>query len=103
VLENVAMVPIALVVMVVCLQFVLLGMSFVWSGVAANSAARAASVGTDPDAAARKVLPPGMQSNVTVRGGGASVRVQVRSPLLMGNGVTKEVSVDVDQTVVEEP
>jgi pilus assembly protein CpaE len=103
VLENVAMVPIALVVMVVCLQFVLLGMSFVWSGVAANAAARAASVGTDPDAAARKVLPPGMQSNVTVAGGGASVRVQVRSPLLMGNGVTKEVSVDVDHTVVEEP
>ena len=103
VLENVAMVPIALVVLVVCLQFVLLGMSFVWSGVAANAAARAASVGTDPDAAARKVLPPGMQSKVTVAGGGASVRVQVRSPLLMGNGITKEVSIDVDHTVVEEP
>ena len=103
VLENVAMVPIALVVLVVCLQFVLLGMSFVWSGVAANAAARAASVGTDPDAAARNVLPPGMQSKVTVAGGGASVRVQVRSPLLMGNGVTKEISVDVDHTVVEEP
>ncbi len=103
VLENVAMVPIALVVLVVCLQFVLLGLSFVWSGVAANAAARAAAVGTDPNAAARDVLPPGIQSHVTVASGGAWVQVQVRSPLLMGNGVTKQVSVDVAHTVVEEP
>ena len=97
------MVPIALVVLVVCMQFVLLGVSFVWSGVAANAAARAAAVGTDPNAAARDVLPAGMQSKVTVAAGGASVRVQVRSPLLMGNGVTKQISVDVNHTVVEEP
>lgn len=103
VLENVALVPVALVVLVVCLQFALLGLSFVWSGVAANAAARAVAVGTDPQAAVRDILPAGMQSRVSIAAGGSQVAVQVRAPLLMGNGVTEEVSVDVAHTVVKEP
>lgn len=101
--ENVAMVPLALAILVVCLQVVLLGASFVWSGVAASAAARAVSLGTDPAAAAADALPGGMQSQTSVSGGGDSVSVRVRTPLLIGAGVTREVSVDVSHTVVEEP
>lgn len=102
-LETVAVIPIALVVLVLCLQVVLVGVSFVWSGVAASAAARAVALGDDPAAAARDVLPAGLQAQTSVSGGGSSVEVQVRTPLLMGDGVSREVSVDVSHTVVKEP
>lgn len=102
-LETVALIPVALVVMVLCLQMLLVGISFVWSGVAATAAARAASIGTDPVAAGRAALPGSMQARSTVRASGSSISVTVRAPLLMGNGVTRDVGIDVAHRVVEEP
>lgn len=102
-LENVAMVPIALLVLVICLQVLLLGISFVWSGVGATAAARAVSVGTSPQAAVAEALPSGLNYDVAVSG--SAVRVRVRSPLLMGSGVLRQenVAIDVDHGVVREP
>ena len=102
-LENAALVPVAMVILVVCLQFVLLGVSFVWSGVAADAAARAVSIGTSPQAAVAQALPSSMDAQVSTSG--SSVRVRVKAPLLMGNGIgrTQDVQIDVDHRVVEEP
>lgn len=102
-LENVVLFPVALMVLVVCVQLVLLGLSFVWSGVAADAAARAVSIGTDPVAAAKEVVPRPMADDVTVDRDGDRVLVRVRSPMLMGDGVTRWVTVDVDHDVVREP
>ncbi|GAB3761778.1 cellulose synthase operon protein YhjQ/BcsQ [Microlunatus parietis] len=101
--ENVVLFPFALIVLVLCLQVVLLGLSFVWSGVAADAAARAVSIGADPVAAARDVVPGPMADQVVVDRDGPRVVVRVRTPLLMGDGVTRTVTVDVDHAVVEEP
>ncbi|WP_114559453.1 AAA family ATPase [Desertihabitans aurantiacus] len=103
-LENAALIPVAVVLLVVCLQAALLGVSFVWSGIAADSAARAVAIGEDPARAAQDRLPPGFASELSVsRSGPATVSVRVSSPLLIGEGVTSEVAVAVDRTVVEEP
>ena len=102
-LENVAMIPFALLILVVCLQCILLGVSFVWSGVAADAAARAMSVGTSPDAAARSAVPAGLRSQLRVASGGSHVAVTVHVPMLFGDGVQRDVDVDVQHTVVEEP
>jgi pilus assembly protein CpaE len=102
-LETVALVPVALIVLVICLQVVLIGVSFVWSGVAAAAAARAASLGEDPAGAARAAVPAGLQSDLSVSAAGARVSVTVRAPLLMTDGVTRDVLIDTDHRVVEEP
>lgn len=101
--ENVVLFPFALIVLVICLQLVLLGLSFVWSGVAADAAARAVSIGTDPAAAARDVVPGPLADQVVVDRDGPRVVVRVKAPLLLGDGVTRTVTVDVDHAVVEEP
>jgi pilus assembly protein CpaE len=102
-LENVAMIPLALVILVVCLQFVLLGVSFVWSGVAADAAARAVAVGTSPDAAARSAVPAGLRDQLRVVPAGSHVSVTVHVPMLAGDGVQRDVDVEFQHTVVEEP
>lgn len=102
-LETVAMLPLAALVVVLCLEFVLLGLSFVWGGVAASAAARAASIGDNPSAAAADALPAGMRDHITVSAGGSTVSVRVAPPLLVGGGVSREASFDVDRQVVEEP
>ena len=48
-------------------------------------------------------LPSGMHSKVSVSGGGSSVNVTVRAPLLVGSGVTRDVPIIVGHRVVEEP
>jgi pilus assembly protein CpaE len=102
-LEMVAMVPLAVLVVVVCLQFVLWGVSFVWSGVAATAAARAASLGDDPGAAAADALPSGVQSFTTVTSNGSRINVRVSPPLLLGDGASSDATIEVAHTVVEEP
>ena len=82
---------------------ILLGLSFGYSGVAAEAAARAVSLGNDPQAAVAGALPSGMYSKVSVTSDRSAVTVRVRAPLLAGGGVTREVSIDVNHRVVEEP
>jgi pilus assembly protein CpaE len=102
-LETVAMFPFALLVLAIALQAILLGVTFAYSGVAADAAARAVSLGNNPQAAVAEALPSGMQSKVSVVAGGSSVKVTVRAPLLAGDGVTRDVGVGVNHRVVEEP
>jgi pilus assembly protein CpaE len=101
--ETVALLPLALLIAVVCLEVVLLGLSVVWSGVAAGTAARAVSIGTSPEEAVRAALPRGVHSSVSVGGGGSRVTVTVRAPMLIGDGVSKDVNIGVNHQVVEEP
>jgi pilus assembly protein CpaE len=102
-LETVAMMPLVIGVVILCLQFVLWGLAFVWSGVAASAAARAASLGDSPNAAAADALPAGIQSFTTVTSSGSTVTVRVSPPMLIGDGASRDASIDVSHTVVEEP
>lgn len=101
-LENAALIPLALLVLALCMQAVLLGVSFVWSGVAADAAARAVSLGQDPNVAVANRLPAGIEGSV-LSADQQHVTVQVKTPLLIGDGVTHEVDVDTSHTVVREP
>jgi pilus assembly protein CpaE len=102
-LETVAMFPFALLILAIALQTILLGVTFAYSGVAAGVAARAVSLGNNPQAAVADALPSGMHSKVSVAGSGSSVNVTVKAPLLVGSGVTRDVPITVDHRVVEEP
>lgn len=101
-LETAALFPFALLVLALCLQLVLLGVAFVWSGVAGDAAARAVSLGQSPQAAVNKRLPAGLHGQV-ISADQDHVTVRVSSPLLIGNGVKSEVDVDTNHTVVREP
>ncbi len=102
-LETVAMFPFALLILALALQTILLGVTFAYSGVASGAAARAVSLGTNPHAAVADALPGGMYSKVSLTASGASVRVTVKAPLLVGSGVTRDVRITTDHRVVEEP
>lgn len=102
-LETVAMLPFALLLLVLCCQLLLVGVSTAVAGAAAQEAARAVSLGQDPAAAARSVVPDGMQSSTTVSSTPTSVRVVVRAPLQVAPAVERELSIGVDHTVVKEP
>ena len=97
------MFPFELLVLGFALQTILLGVTFAYSGVAADAAARAVSLGNNPQVAVARALPSGMQSKVSVAAGGSSVKVTVRAPLLVGSGVTRDVGIGVDHRVVQEP
>ena len=102
-LETVLMMPAVVLVVMICLQFLVWGVSFVWSGVAATAAARAASLGDSPSAAANDALPASLRSFTTVTSDGSSVRVRVSPPLLIGDGASSKATIEVSHTVVEEP
>jgi pilus assembly protein CpaE len=102
-LETAAMFPFAVMFLIICMQMVLLGVSLAYSGIAAEEAARAVSIGRDPQAAVNDVLPAGFQARSTVAAGGNSVRVTVSSELLMGDGVSKDVPIPFNHVVVREP
>ena len=102
-LETAAIFPFALLLLGICLQMILFGVSMAYSGVAAGAAARAVSIGTDPAVAVAEALPAGMAATTDVAASGRTVRVTVRAPLLLGDGVTRDVAIDVDHRVVKEP
>ena len=102
-LETVALVPLAMLVLIVAFQVVLLGVSVVCSDAATSAAARAVSIGTDPGAAARNAVPDGMRSGTAVTAGSSTVEVRVKAPLLVGTGIHREIALDVDHRVVREP
>ena len=102
-LETVLMMPAVVLVVLICLQFLVWGVSFVWSGVAATAAARAASLGDSPSAAASDAVPAPLRSFTTVTSDGSTVRVRVSPPLLIGDGASSKATIEVTHTVVEEP
>jgi pilus assembly protein CpaE len=68
-LETVGMFPLLVVLCFTVWQIAVAGMTLVWSGHAANAAARAASISDDPEvvqSAARDAVPDGMREDLTV-------------------------------------
>jgi hypothetical protein len=76
--ELVAVVPFLLLAVLAAVQIALAGHSLWSAGVAARAGARAALVGGDAAAAARRALPPSLRDGSEVGGSGeVSVRVPV--------------------------
>jgi hypothetical protein len=80
--EVVAAVPFLLLALLVAAQAVLAGQALWSAGVAARAGARAALVGGNAAAVARKALPPSLRSGARVEEGD-EVSVRVRVPALL--------------------
>jgi hypothetical protein len=80
--ELVAVVPFLLLVVAVAAQIALAGQALWSASVAARAGARAALVGGDAAAAARRALPPGMRQEAEVEDEGV-VSVKVVVPRLL--------------------
>lgn len=80
--ELVAAVPFLLLAVLVAAQLALAGQALWSAGVAARVGARAALVGGDATAAARRALPPALRQGAEVREAGA-VSVRVAIPRLL--------------------
>lgn len=80
--ELVAVVPFLLLAVLVAAQLALAGQALWSAGVAARAGARAALVGRDAAAAARRALPPPLRSGSKVDDSGA-VSVRVTIPRLL--------------------
>lgn len=102
-LETVAMFPLAVLMLVLCVQLLLLGVSTAVAGASAQEAARAVALGQDPVQAARSVVPDAMQASTVVTATGSSVVVVIRAPLQIAPGVERDIPVGVDHQVVREP
>lgn len=81
-IELVAAVPFLLLAVLVAAQIGLAGQALWSAGVAARAGARAALVGRDATAAARRALPPSLRAGSEV-GGSGSVSVRVPVPRLV--------------------
>lgn len=76
--EVIAVVPFLLLGVLVAAQLGLAGQALWSAGIAARAGARAAIVGGDAEAAARRALPPSMREGARVsEAEGVSVRVQI--------------------------
>jgi Flp pilus assembly protein TadG len=80
--ELIAVVPFLLLAVLVAAQIGLAGQALWSAGVAARAGARAALVGGDAAAAARRALPPSLRSGADVSDSGA-VSVRVAIPRLL--------------------
>lgn len=82
--ELIAVVPLLLLALAVAAQIALAGQALWSAGVAARAGARAALVGGDVEAVARRALPPGLRAGAEVgRGGDGVVSVKVPVPSLL--------------------
>jgi hypothetical protein len=80
--ELIAVVPFLLLAVLVAAQIGLAGQALWSAGVAARAGARAALVGGDAAAVARRALPPSLRAGSRVSGSG-TVSVQVAIPKLL--------------------
>jgi hypothetical protein len=81
--ELIAAVPFLLLAILVAAQLALAGQALWSAGVAARAGARAALVGADAPAAARRALPPSLRTGAQVSAAGAVTTVRVEIPLLL--------------------
>ncbi|HVY95687.1 MAG TPA: hypothetical protein VHA54_01885 [Solirubrobacterales bacterium] len=81
-MEVVAVVPFLLLALLAAAQVVLAGQALWSAGVAARAGARAALVGGDATAVARKALPPSLRAGARVEEGD-EVSVRVKVPVLL--------------------
>ncbi len=81
--ELVAAVPFLLLVVLVAAQLALAGQAFWSAAIAARAGARAALVGGDANAAARRALPQSLRPDAQVSEDDATTIVQVAIPRLL--------------------
>ena len=84
--ELVAAVPFLLLALAAAAQIALAGQALWSASVAARAGARAALIGADPKAAARRALPDAMRDGAVVKeedGNGGAVSVKVPIPTLL--------------------
>lgn len=92
--EFLGMLPLILLVLVLCWQFVLVGYTFILAGNAADKAARASAVGGDCQAAGQEDLPAAWSSAAQIScpdhsyGELATARVALKVPVLFPGSVT---------------
>jgi pilus assembly protein CpaE len=101
-LETVGVLPVLLFACLVVWQLGVAGMTFVWSGHAADAAARALSVRENPAEAARRAVPDSVAPAVSVSSAGNVVTVSVRIPIGPGLGSFPS-AITTSRTVVMEP
>ncbi|HYO19329.1 MAG TPA: AAA family ATPase [Dermatophilaceae bacterium] len=109
-LENVGMLPVVLLICLIVWQLCLTGMTFVWSGLASDAAARKYSMTTNEGevrAAAAKSLPAGVDSGMTVSYPRSpladAVEVSLLIPMIVPGWVKLPVKISTAHTVVREP
>ncbi|WP_068403086.1 hypothetical protein, partial [Kribbia dieselivorans] len=106
VLENVAIVPLALLFCLIAWQLVLTGVTFMYMGHAADEGARAAAIGKPASVVTREAteaLPASMRSGATVtRPSPSSVQVSLPVPLVVPGWVSVS-RITTEQKVVVEP
>lgn len=100
--ETVGVLPVLLFALLVVWQLGVAGMTFVWSGHAADAAARALSVRADATAAAQRAVPDSVAPSVIVTTAGNVVTVSVKIPVGPGLG-TFPGQITTSRTVVMEP
>lgn len=81
--ELIAVVPFLLLAVLVAAQLALAGQALWSAGLAARAGARAALVGGDAAAAARRALPPSLRAGAQVSDNGAVTTVRVAIPRLL--------------------
>lgn len=109
-LENIGMVPIVLLMCLIVWQLCLTGMTFVWSGLASDAAARKYSMTANQievRAAAAKSLPAGVDSGMTVSYPPSpladAVKVSLLIPMIVPGWVKLPVKISTTHAVVREP
>lgn len=105
--ETVGVLPAVLLVVALCWQVALVGMTFVWTGHAAGAASHAVSVGDDAGPAARGRVPGAFRAGMQVSpegpgSGSGQVRVSVAVPVLAPGLLEGPWRITVDRTVVTE-
>jgi hypothetical protein len=81
--ELIAAIPFLLLAILVAAQLALAGQALWSAGVAARAGARAALVGGDATAAARRALPPSLRPGAEVSDAGTVTTVRVAIPRLL--------------------
>jgi hypothetical protein len=84
--EFVAMIPIVILLAAALWQAVVAGQAVWVSGAAARAAARAAAVGGDAEAAARRALPGARERGLVVDTDDGKAEVRIAVPLAIGDG-----------------
>jgi pilus assembly protein CpaE len=102
-LETIGIFPLLVLLLFTVWQVGIAGMTMVWSGHAANAAARAASVNTDPGQAARDAVPNRMADDLTVSTDGDQVTVSLRVPIGAPGVGSFPGHITTTRTVVREP
>jgi pilus assembly protein CpaE len=105
-LENIGILPVVLLMCLIVWQLCLTGMTFVWSGLASDAAAREYSMTTNMDevrAAAATSLPAGVDSGMTVTPLADEVKVSLLIPMIVPGTVTLPFQISTTHTVVREP